>query len=456
MTWDRRRFLIGAAALGPATALLAGADPGREPGARLPAVPPVDGDLEELLAGAPVGAAGCAPLFPSFFLGGFESASHLRDGVHLDLIAATAHDRFAELDYVRLWSMGIRACRDAVTWPVSEPRPGRYDFSRTLRMARAAKRVGMQVNWSLMHYGWPLDLDVYSLAFPGRFAAYAKAFLRTLVDEGLVEPDVVISPVNEISFLAWAGGDVAMLNPYQREHSFDLKYQLARAAIEGMHAMREVLPTVRFMHTDPLMQVTPRSDRPREHQTAEEIRMFQFQAMDMMIGRTWGPQLGGSPDLVDIVGLNYYRDNQRYLDGELIDGTDPHYRPLSDLLLEVAERYGKPMILAETGAEGPDRARWLRYVCIESARAMRAGVPLHAVTWYPIVNHPGWADDRHVHNGLWDYADEEGHRVRHEPLAEEILAATEPMTELRDRTVLDPAGCALIDVGSAPPSRTRQ
>ena len=454
MTFDRRRFLLGALA-GPAVALLGGADPSRTPGARLPEIPPVDETLEALLAGTPEAAPQCAPLFPSFFLGGFESASHLRDGVHLDLIGATAHDRFAELDYVRLSALGIRACRDAVTWPVSEPRPGRYDFSRALGMARAAKRVGMQVNWGLMHYGWPADLDVYSTAFPGRFAAYAKAFLRTLVDEGLAEPDIVISPVNEISFLAWAGGDAAMLNPYQREHSFDLKYQLARAAIEGMRAMREVLPTVRFMHTDPLMQVTPRSDRPRERETAEDIRAFQFQAMDMMIGRTWGPQLGGSPDLIDILGLNYYRDNQRYLDGELIDGTDPKYRPLSDMLLEVARRYGKPMILAETGAEEPDRSRWLRYVCVESARAMRAGCPLHAITWYPIVNHPGWADDRHVHNGLWDYPDPAGWRVRHEPLAREILAATGPMTALRDRTVLGAAGCTLTADGSAPPSRTR-
>ena len=39
---------------------------------------------------------------------------------------------------------------------------------------------------------------------------------------------------------------------------------------------------------------------------------------------------------------------------------------------------------------------------------------------YPIVNHPGWVDDRHCHNGLWDYADENGVREIYEPLAMEL------------------------------------
>jgi hypothetical protein len=36
------------------------------------------------------------------------------------------------------------------------------------------------------------------------------------------------------------------------------------------------------------------------------------------------------------------------------------------------------------------------------------------------VNHPGWVDDRHCYNGLWDYADEQGEREIYEPLEAEI------------------------------------
>ena len=35
-------------------------------------------------------------------------------------------------------------------------------------------------------------------------------------------------------------------------------------------------------------------------------------------------------------------------------------------------------------------------------------------------NHPGWDNDRHCCNGLWDYSDETGNREIYEPLAEEI------------------------------------
>ena len=47
-------------------------------------------------------------------------------------------------------------------------------------------------------------------------------------------------------------------------------------------------------------------------------------------------------------------------------------------------------------------------------------MPLQGVCLYPIVNHPGWDNDRHCHNGLWDYADTHGHREAFSPLADEL------------------------------------
>ena len=54
-------------------------------------------------------------IFSSFWMGGFESSTHInRHGHRLDMIAATQHDRFAEEDYSRLRQMGITAVRDTV------------------------------------------------------------------------------------------------------------------------------------------------------------------------------------------------------------------------------------------------------------------------------------------------------------------------------------------------------
>jgi hypothetical protein len=56
----------------------------------------------------------------------------------------------------------------------------------------------------------------------------------------------------------------------------------------------------------------------------------------------------------------------------------------------------------------------------EVRRAIGEGVPVNGLCLYPIVNHPGWDDDRHCHNGLWDYPDDAGERELYEPLAREL------------------------------------
>jgi hypothetical protein len=118
----------------------------------------------------------------------------------------------------------------------------------------------------------------------------------------------------------------------------------------------------------------------------------------------------------------------------------PQYRPLNQMLKEVHQRYQRPLLIAETGAENRVRAGWLRYVCEESCLAMSGGLPLQAICLYPILNHPGWVDDRHCHNGLWDYPDAVGNREIYRPLAAELRrwrpvfeVSPEPKTNTRQQ-----------------------
>jgi hypothetical protein len=61
-------------------------------------------------------------LFRSFLLGGFECSTHRRrDGLRLDLIAATRHDLLAEEDYRQLAEHGTHAARDGARRPVPAP-----------------------------------------------------------------------------------------------------------------------------------------------------------------------------------------------------------------------------------------------------------------------------------------------------------------------------------------------
>jgi hypothetical protein len=361
------------------------------------------------------------PVVRSFLMGGFECSTHvLGSGRRLDLIASTRHDALVEDDYLRLQSMGMRSARDGIRWHVVEPRPGHFDFSSARPMLRAARATDTQVIWDLVHFGWPDHVDVLGQDFPERLGAFAHAFAEVLGDEGEETP--FVAPVNEISFLSFAGGQAGFFNPFVRGRGDELKRQFVRGALAAGGALRAVLPGTRLVHTDPVIHVRPRRDRPGDLPAAEAHRDAQFHAWDMIAGRR-EPELGGDEAMLDILGLNYYVHNQWYFPGghgTVVRPSSPDYRPPHELFLEVHRRYGRPMFIAETGIENAERPIWLRYIARETRRAARLGADLQGVCLYPIVNHPGWEDDRHCHNGLWDYADEHDERALYRPLAEEV------------------------------------
>lgn len=360
--------------------------------------------------------AGSGPTFRSFLLGGFECSSHRRgDGRRVDVVAATGHDHVAAQDYRALARHGIRAVRDGLRWPLVEAQARQYDWASWLPQLRAARGTGTQVVWDLCHYGVPDGLDVWTPGFVARFAAFARAAARVHREETDAVP--MWCPVNEISFWAWAGGDVGVFPPFATGRSFEFKVQLARAAVEAAHAVRDVDPRARLVWAEPLVNVVPRT--PGEAADAEGYRLAQFQAFDLLAGYLW-PQVGGTPDVLDIVGVNYYPQNQWEHHGGPIQPTDPRYRPLRAMLAEVHARYGRPLLIAETGIEADERAPWMATVGREVRAAMAAGVPVEGVCWYPVANHPGWDDDRHCPNGLLGYPDAHGERPVDPPLAAEI------------------------------------
>ena len=358
--------------------------------------------------------------FKSFFMGGFECSTH-RDasGRRLDLIDSTRHDEFAEADYGRLLDRNIKTCRDGLRWHLIEKEPFRYDFSSLERQVSAARKTGIEVVWDLFHYGYPDDLDIFSEHFVERFASFCRASTEYLISE--LGDELFVCPINEISFFSWIAGHEGLFYPCKKKRGGALKRQLVRAALAGKTIIRNVAPKARMMMTDPAIHVVARDRQsPSARRAAENYRRSQFEAFDMLAGKTH-PELGGSPDMLDVIGLNYYFHNQwHYPSRHKIPIGHEVYRPLSDILKEFYLRYEKPMLIAETGIEDDERPNWFRYVCEQTAIASSNGVDINGVCLYPIVNHPGWADDRHCHNGLWDYTDESGHREIFEPLAAEI------------------------------------
>lgn len=366
--------------------------------------------------------------FRSFWMGGFESSSHVnRHGRRLDLVAATQHDRQAGHDYALLRSLGMATARDAVRWHLIER--GRYDFSGLAPRLAAAERAGVQVVWDLCHYGWPDDLDVFSTDFVPRFARFCGAVARFVAAHTSSPP--LFTPINEISFLAWAAGQVGYIHPFGWKRGSELKRQLARAFLAGAEAVLEAAPGARILTAEPLIHVVPPRSAPAYAAEASGERNSQFEAWDMLAGRL-EPELGGAARYLDVLGVNFYHDNQwEHPDGTKLgwDGVplDDRWLPLSQLLEEVWHRYGRPLYVAETSHFGRGRAAWLRHVTSEVLTAMGRGVPILGVCLYPVLDRPDWDEPRSWHgSGLWDLdMDANGRlrRVLNEPYAAELRRA---------------------------------
>ena len=355
--------------------------------------------------------------FASFFQAGFECSSHRRrDGVRLDLIRATSHDKHVLRDYRLCKDLGFATIRDGLRWHLIEKVAGKYDWSSWLPALEAAEAVGLQVIWDLFHYGSPDCVDQAAPDFPERFTEFALAALEVL--EAVSGRPPLVCPLNEINFLAWAVDDeyFPRVGPEQRGW---FKRQLVRTAVTAARAIKQRWPKSTIIWAEPLIHIAPHDRRRRTVRAAEQNLQGMYEAYDWIMGKA-EPEFGGDPSLVDLIGLNFYPHNQWYFKGPTIPMGHHEYRPLADMLVEMAERYGKPVFLSETGAEGSGKPSWLHYICGEVREAMNRGADIHGICWYPITAYPGWDNSRHAETGLLSSVLSDGSRHVDQRLLEEF------------------------------------
>ena len=370
--------------------------------------------------------------FNSFWWAGYECTDQLNCfGNRVDFLPLTGHLQLLEEDYADLAQFGVGTVREGIRWAHIEKTPYRYDWSTVHTMLDAGRRHGIQQVWDLCHFGFPDDLTPLHPMFARRFAALCRAFVDFYRAQ---RPDdvLVVTPINEVSFLSWAGGDVRATAPYCVGQGWEVKYSLMRAYIEGVAALREADPGIRILTTEPLVNiVAPPNPTPQQKRDARQHHDWQYQATDMLAGRV-SPELGGRPEYLDIMGFNYYYDNQWEIGSNYRLGwndarPDPRWRNLRELLKEAHRRYDRPIAITETSHPGIDRPLWLRMIGRECAAALQQGVPLLGACLYPIIDRPDWdfLDNWH-HSGLWDAAlrpDGPPRRVLHQPSAEALQAA---------------------------------
>lgn len=359
--------------------------------------------------------------FQSFFMGGYECADHVnRHGDRVNLLQETAHDRMVREDYQMLSLTGITTVREGICWSKVEKQPFVYDFSEVTSRIRTAEETGIQQIWDMCHFGYPDDLMPTHPRFVQRFAELCRNFATTFRDT--TNRTLIVTPINEISFLSWLSGDKEGTVPFLKNMGWEIKLQLCKASIEGIRAIREADPESRIMLVEPMIHIHP----PEGISYLEEVDNYnesQFQAMDIIGGRL-NPELGGEESFLDILGFNYYFNNQWEHHGQPYHW--PHWVhkhiPFSTLLNNAYRRYNRPVVLSETGHFGSGRADWMRDITRDCLQSMEMGTELWGICIYPLIDRPDWDNLAHYHNsGLFDMDYNTKERIINQSYLEALL-----------------------------------
>lgn len=369
--------------------------------------------------------------FKSFWMAGYECSDKLNAfGNRVDFLNITGHIDAVHEDYAKLKDFNISTVREGIRWSQVERTPYKYDFSVVAEMIKAANTYNIQQVWDICHFGYPDDLTPLHPLFAKRFTAVCKAFAafyRSINPSG----NLIIIPVNEVSFISWLGGHVCATTPYCKGYGWEVKYELMKAYIEGVKTLKSIDKNVLILSCEPLVNMVPPLNATAEETAIAALQhQHQFQTTDILCGKMC-PELGGTPELLDMVGLNYYYNNQWIVNSEKFlvwkdEPKDVRWRPLNHLVNEAYNRYKKPIVITETSHPKEDRPLWIIDIAKQLIKTLNNDIPLLGVCMYPVIDRPDWDDLVTWHKaGLWDVVYEDGSLKRnlYEPFAEAFLKA---------------------------------
>ena len=99
--------------------------------------------------------------------------------------------------------------------------------------------------------------------------------------------------------------------------------------------------------------------------------------------------MGNGTDVGCIVGLDYYQGNERLVHA---DGREEVTlrRGFAAIAREFHDRYGLPLMLAETNAPDEMAASWLTEVWNDTVALLEEGRPIMGFCWYSLTDQVDW------------------------------------------------------------------
>jgi len=338
------------------------------------------------------------------FVGAFESTyqpAHDRD-----VLETTEHTLRWRSDLALMRACNVDRLRYPVRWHRIERAPGEFDWTETDRVLGHMHDTGMEPIVDLLHHtSYPQWLgDLSSTTFGNAFLRFAEAV--AIRYPWLPGYTVCNEPFT--TFLMC--GQEGLWPPHWTglEGFARLAANVFPAVTAASRALHDLLPAAQHLHVEAAEHHTASTTPGAAYARLANDRRFLL--TDLLVGREIEPArpfatalatvprgdelLMVEPGHVDIVGLDYYAHNQWHWSGAAV-GTNvsPDPKPLSDLIVEYADRYRRPVMLSETNISGfvSDRASWLKYTLEHCEMARDRGVDVQGYCWFPFVDSADWA-----------------------------------------------------------------
>ncbi|MDR6142814.1 beta-glucosidase [Microbacterium foliorum] len=338
----------------------------------------------------------------------------------IDEYALTEHyDQWSD-DLGLAASVGAEFMRWGIPWHVVSPERGRWDWSWTDRVMDRFGELGIRPIVDILHYGTPLWIDDQFAHpdYPQHVAEYAARAAERYRD---VATDY--TPVNEPMLHSLFSGEYAYWPPYRQGTAglVEIATAIAKGFVLTQRAIADVLgDRATFVHVDASMRYAGDIDAPEHWETARRYAHQGFLVEDLVTGKVDDRHplssllrsRGVSPGLLqwfrdnavqpDVMGVNYYpRHSTELFEAGVHHGggfADP--RPtrddgvdgLKEMLRGYAERYGAPVMLAETCVtdDAETRIAWMD-ASVSAVEQLRAeGTDVVGYTWWPLFDMYEW------------------------------------------------------------------
>lgn len=179
------------------------------------------------------------PEFPAFAVASGEEASdpwvlHEGEVVRVDELALSGHLERQDGDLADVAALGVDVWRYGMPWRLTEPEPGRYDWTLWDRAFAACERHGLNPVVDLCHFGLPDHYDGFcDPAWVDGFGRYVDAFLARYPEPRW------FTPVNEPGITATFSAMLGMWNDRRASHD-DYFVALANVVLADLEALARI------------------------------------------------------------------------------------------------------------------------------------------------------------------------------------------------------------------------